>query len=288
MSFLSKVWKNGGSLFADPTGGAFGFDKFSNSNPSRSWHSVRDWFTGQKSADISSAAQIQTSAALNEQQKDLDVWRALNLPAAQMEGYRAAGLNPILVGNTSPSVVSSHQSSVSAGPSKDLSSIIGGVSQLIGSAKEMATFGSDVRASHEMAKIAKYEREQSKLKTDIDTMDYMTQAIRQSAFVEALTGVGYDHVYEMMEDGNDDEAKETYARLVQSFRNEIERGEYLNSRGHAIYEDAVNTGKAVGEVIRNVRSPVKPDQRRFYNTNNDNRSIRFTDKRGNRYYDIRK
>lgn len=286
MSFLSKVWNNGGSFLGDPSGGSFGFDKVTGSNPSKSWRSFKDWFSGQKSADISSAAQIRTSAALNEQQKDLDVWRALNLPAAQMEGYRAAGLNPILVGNQSPSVVSSHQASVSAGNSKDPLSIIGGVSQLIGSAKEMATFSNDVKASKEMADTVRQERRQSEIQTKLDAVSAMSESIRKSAFIEATTGVRNIGVDDALDLGDDPDAKKAYTQLVQSFRNAIERDRYLNSREHAIYEDAINTGKAAGEVIKNVRAPVKPDQRRFYNS--DNHSIRFTDQRGNRYHDIRK
>lgn len=279
MSFLSKAWKNGGSLFADPSGGAFGYDKFTNSNPSRSWRSVRDWFTGQKSADISSAAQIRTSAALNEQQKDLDVWRALNLPAAQMEGYRNAGLNPILVGNQSPSVVSSHQASVSAGQSQSPLALIGGVSELIGAAREYSTMQSAIEGAKAEANTAKHNEMSAFWSSMRETYD-------NAAYVEALTGVRDSFVGSEIDDGNDPDARKAYESLVQGYRNAIERGEYLNSKGHAIYEDAINTGKAVGDVISNVRMPVKPDQRRFYN--NDNRQIRFTDQRGNRYYDIRK
>lgn len=279
MSFLSKIWKNGGSLFADPSGGAFGFDKFSNSNPSRSWHSVRDWFTGQKSADISSAAQIRTSAALNEQQKDLDVWRALNLPAAQMEGYRNAGLNPILVGNSSPSVVSSHQSSVAAGQSQNPLALIGGVSELISAAREYKTMESQIEGAKAEANAARHNEAASFWRSMRETYD-------NAAYVEALTGIRDSYVGGEIDDGNDPEARKAYESLVQGYRNAIERGEYLNSRGHAIYEDVINSGKAVGDVISNVRAPVKPDQRRFYNT--DRRSIHFTDRRGNHYYDIRK
>lgn len=95
-------------------------------------NSVSDWFTGRQSARINSAAQIKTAAALNEQQKGLDLWRSRNLPSAQVQGYRSAGLNPILVGNQSPSVVSSHNASVdsSGGNLAAVGSLVNSAAQL--------------------------------------------------------------------------------------------------------------------------------------------------------------
>lgn len=226
--------------------------------PSSGWRSIKDWFSGQKSADISSAAQIETSYALNQQQMALDLWRAKNLPAAQKEGYRAAGLNPILMGNQSPVVASSHQSNVSADP-QSLANVLGGVGSLISSARDMATFRSDVDAAKSDAAATKAEAaklanevirsENDANKSAYDSMARGYQAVVEevdnAARIEAMTGVRETVA-------NEYDGKE-YRRLVEMYRNQIDRGAYESSKGHAIYEDVLNTGKTAAEVMSRVR-----------------------------------
>lgn len=243
---------------------------------------VKRWLSGEHAAKLSSAYQVQTAAALNEQQKDLNLWNALNLPAAQVEGLRAAGINPITAANTSPTVVSSHQGS--APPQANLGNAMAMVSQLVSTARDLSVMKSEIEMAKNDAAVSELDKLHAVRANELDYTSNEVARIRKEAELEALT-----HRITADVDGDGFSkynSRDTYDTLVQAYRNAIERDRYMNSMEHAIYEDTVNSAKTVGDVISNVRAPVKPDQRRFYNT--DRRSINFTDRRGNHYYDIRK
>lgn len=230
--------------------------------PSSGWKSIQHWFTGKTQTDNSAKAQVWASSQLNEQQKDLDLWRAANLPAAQKEGYRAAGLNPILMGNQSPSVVSSHQAGVGTGTAQNPMSLIGGASELISAAKQYKTMADEVKGIKADARNAENE-------ANISSWQNMRINLDTSAYIEALTGVRQEEIQQMIDYGDDDKARDAYDSLVQGYRNAIERGEYLNSRGHAVYEDVLNTGKAVLDGTTAVKRAFAPTQPR--KTNNRKR-----------------
>ena len=233
-------------------------NKFSSSTPSSAWKSIQHWFTGKTQTDNSAKAQVWASEQLNEQQKDLDLWRAANLPSAQKEGYRAAGLNPILMGSQSPSVVSSHQASVGTGSAQNPMSLIGGVGELINAAKEYKTLKDEVRGVSAEADSAVYDSHNSLYQAQMSRENSTVNAIQQGAYIEATTGLRSERVSAMLGAGDDKVSEKAYNSLVQGIRNAIERGEYLNSRGHAVFEDVVTSGKEGARAFGTIKGAFKP------------------------------
>lgn len=227
------------------------WNKLTGDTPSGMWSSWKNWFSGQTAADISSAAQIYTNAEFVKQQKKLDEWRALNLPSAQKQGYINAGINPILVGNTSPSVVSAHSGSVAANGG-NVGSVLGGLGSLVSSAKEIATAKSDIQQAKEDVETTRLENNRRSIDNMALSSEALERKIDADARNEAMTGVRDSSISNLLHLHGIDQ--EPYDRLVEMYRNQIDSGAYKSSLGHAVYEDIMSSAKSAADAYTDYKA----------------------------------
>lgn len=189
--------------------------------------SFDDWISGAASAKASVAAT-----------KDLDEWRAKNLPKMQMSGYRDAGLNPILVGDYS----SGSGGSVSAGGGNygaavDAAEAVPAVTNsAVNAAKAVMNLLPQTEEQQSKTEKAKYEAMTAKSDYQRIQGENFKEQLKNDAEIEAMSGIISPNITSM----ND---IRTYNELVQAYKNDIERSRYQNSREHAIFEDANTSAK---------------------------------------------
>lgn len=198
--------------------------------------SFDDWISGAASARASVA-----------ETKSLDKWRAKNLPSYQMEGYRNAGLNPILVGDYSGGSGMVSASSGNYGAAVDAAQSAPTVaSSAVDAARKFLNLGAETEEQKAKAEQAGYDALTARSRADLAEQQASIGAVRNAAEYEALTGVptfGSGMPVEMRRN-------KAYNDLVQHYRNQIERGRYEQSLEHAIFEDFNSSARSVGSALK--------------------------------------
>lgn len=196
--------------------------------------SFDDWLTGAASANASMRAT-----------KKYNTWAATNLPKLQMRGYRDANLNPILVGDHSAQMGSISASSGSYGDAMpSLGSLAQGALGIASLPALLKQRNADAQAAKAEAKTAEENAMQAELKSSAMSLDTMRSRIDNAARYSAMTG--YDMRPLVLPDfeGN---ANKSWDRLVEMYRNQIDRGAYESSKGHAVYEDILSGAHSASE-----------------------------------------
>lgn len=215
---------------------------------------------------ISSASQAHINEQNIKHQLNTNAWSQDLADSAHqrevMDLYKA-GLNPILSASGSGAQVPSLGTPNLQNPGQGLADGISSASNLMSSQYKAQVanlkantekVNAESSAVHVHNDLVQQQSESEKIRQDIlrnehhnGLINTVSNYIRQSAYVEALTGQR-DAKANSMIDWDDKAAVKSYDNLVHSFRNQIQRDRYMNSLERQLILDSGNSAKTIKDI----------------------------------------
>lgn len=218
------------------------------------------------------AGAITTAGSLYQNQQNLkqtNKWNDVQIDLAntahqrEVMDLRAAGLNPILSAAGSGAQVPSLGAAEFVNPGQGIADGISSASNLMSSQyrAQVANLKANTEkvnaessAVHVHNDLVQQQSESEKIRQDIlkndfnnSTINTVSNYVKQSAYIEALTGQR-DKIASDSIDWDDRAAVKTYENLVQTYRNQIQRDRYMNSLERQLILDSGNSARTIKEI----------------------------------------